>query len=76
MQLPTDRLRRVSTPLVDFTEGAITVEGKISSFTGDAVTVEGKISLSLTAGTEPQQNTVLITFMVVRIFLTYKAILG
>ena len=40
MRLLTDRLRRVSMPLI--------------GFTGDAVTVEGEITLSLTARTDPQ----------------------
>ena len=62
MRLPIDRLRRVSTPLV--------------GFTGDAVTVEEKITLSLTAGIEPQQNNVLVTFTIVQISSTYNAILG
>ena len=61
MRLPTDRLRRVSTPLV--------------GFTGDAVTVEGEISLPLTTKTEPLQSTILVTFTIVRVSSAYNALL-
>ena len=43
MRLSTDRLRRVSTPLV--------------GFVGDAVAVEGEIALFVIAGAEPRQST-------------------
>ena len=51
MRLPTDRLKRVSMLLVDFT--------------GDAITVEEEITLPLTTETELQQSTVLVIFMIV-----------
>ena len=62
MRLPTDQLKRVSTPLI--------------GFTGDAVTVKGEISLPLTTKTEPQQSTIFITFTVVRVSSAYNTILG
>ena len=45
-------------------------------FTGDEVTVEGEIILPLTAEIDPQWSTVLLTFIVVRVFLAYNVILG
>ena len=62
MRLSIDRLRRVSTPLVDFAR--------------EAVVVEGEISFPVTAGTEPRQSTVHMTFTIVQVPSAYNAILG
>ena len=61
MRLPIDRLRRVSTSLVGSTRDAVIVKKK---------------SLSLIAGTEPQQSIVFITLTVVWVPSTYNIILG
>ncbi|XP_073112137.1 uncharacterized protein [Elaeis guineensis] len=61
MKLSIDRLRKISTLLVNFT--------------GDAVTVEGEITLPVIAGIEPQQSTIFITFTVVRVPSAYNVIL-
>ena len=62
MRLSTDRLRRVSTPLV--------------GFVGETVAVEEKIILSVIAGVESRQSTVHMTFTVIQVPSTYNAILG
>ena len=38
--------------------------------------MEGEITLPLTAGIDPQQSTILMTFTVVRVSSTYNTILG
>ena len=62
MRLSADRLKRVSTPLI--------------GFAGDAVAVEGEVTLPVTAGAEPRQSTVHLTFAVVQVSSAYNAILG
>ena len=44
-------------------------------FTEDTVTVEGETTLSLIAGTEPQQSSILLTFTIIRVPSAYNAIL-
>ena len=61
MRLLTDRLRKVSMPLVGFIE--------------EAIAVEEKITLPVTAGTEPRQSTVHMTFTVIQVPSVYNVIL-
>ena len=62
MQIPYGQLQKINTPLV--------------KFIGSLIQVEGTINLSMTAGMEPRQSTVRLTFLVVRVSLTYNGILG
>ena len=62
MQIPYGQLQKINAPLVGFIESS--------------VQVEGAISLLVIARIEPCQNTVKLTFLVVRVSLAYNGILG
>ncbi|CAA0839390.1 Unknown protein, partial [Striga hermonthica] len=62
MKIGRERLRPVKTPLM--------------GFTGETVEPEGIITLPLTAGDSPQQTTVMMDFLVVKVPSGYNVILG
>ena len=62
MDIFSDRLRSLNSPLMGFSK--------------DIVLVEGVITLPIMVGQVPWQSTVQINFLVVRTFLAYNVILG
>ncbi|KAK3020185.1 hypothetical protein RJ639_047129 [Escallonia herrerae] len=62
MNIPTDRLRKMDTPLY--------------GFSNHPVTAEGIIALPVAIGTPPAQANFILDFVVVKVPLAYNAILG
>ncbi|XP_077223440.1 uncharacterized protein LOC143857052 [Tasmannia lanceolata] len=52
------------------------VEWSIYGFSSGSISIKGRIDLPITFGTEPRQQTIMQTFLIVKVPSTYNAIVG
>ncbi|XP_077214533.1 uncharacterized protein LOC143849414 [Tasmannia lanceolata] len=80
MHLGLDRLTPVEWSIYGFFGGSMDrltpVEWSIYGFSGGSISIEGRIDLPVTFGTEPRQQTIMQTFLIVKVPSTYNAIIG